>query len=149
MDTSLTVPAACSRLGSRFAAFFGPARGLGALRIAAIPLLPVRSFCNGVYSGATGRSRTAGVRRWARADASSPGRGAHVAFLGEERGHFHGQGQALAKAIVTSAHACSWRVAGDVLKARRTTSLICVFVTLGGRQIGPCASETASRAPSI
>ena len=40
VDTSLTVPVACSRLGARFAAFFDPARGLGALRFAAIPLLP-------------------------------------------------------------------------------------------------------------
>ena len=40
MDTSLIVSVACSRFGARFAAFFGPARGLVALRCAAIPLLP-------------------------------------------------------------------------------------------------------------
>ncbi len=40
VDTSLTVSVACSRLGARFAAFFGPARGLVALRFGAIPLLP-------------------------------------------------------------------------------------------------------------
>ncbi len=40
VDTSLTVSVACGCLGARFAAFFGPARGLVALRFAAIPLLP-------------------------------------------------------------------------------------------------------------
>ncbi len=63
MDTSLTVSVACSRLGARFAAFFGPARGLVALCCAAIPFSPPLFFGDGVYSGATGRSRTAGVPR--------------------------------------------------------------------------------------
>jgi hypothetical protein len=40
VDALSTTSGACGRLGTRLVAFFAPARGPGALRFAAIPLLP-------------------------------------------------------------------------------------------------------------